>query len=220
MPGVRRLRPTDGRRPPASRRRTSSSTPIGSPSQVNHSPRSCARRHPGPVLVLGRTPKAHAMLRRLKEDPDEERGRSAARIAVVALDEVARCPCQRAARPEPATVLRVGDVELSLEERTVRVGQHPPQVLTRTEMRLLAVLMRNSPAVVDRETLTTRVWDCPVTDTSNPVSVYVSRLRRKLEADPAQPRYLLTVPGLGYAFQPRSDAPGTTDAPADGGAAS
>lgn len=121
----------------------------------------------------------------------------AARVNVVA---------RRSGRSEaqaPSSRLSVEEVELSLGELTVRVPGRPPVLLTPTEMRILEVLMRGSPAVVTREELVERVWGYPCHGETNRADVYLMRLRRKLEADPSRPRYLQTIRGIGYAFRRR-----------------
>lgn len=75
-------------------------------------------------------------------------------------------------------------------------------LLTPTEMRLLECLMRNQRLTISRETLIARTWGYDFVGESNRVDVYVSRLRKKLERNPAEPEYLHTVRGVGYVFRP------------------
>jgi DNA-binding response OmpR family regulator len=103
------------------------------------------------------------------------------------------------------SVLRVDDAELSLGELTYRSAVTPPVILTPTEMRLLEVLMRNSWIVIGRETLIERVWGYDFVGDTNRVDVYIRRVRRKIEPDPQQPRYLHTVRGIGYVFRVESE---------------
>ncbi|MHB1295522.1 MAG: response regulator transcription factor [Anaerolineae bacterium] len=86
-----------------------------------------------------------------------------------------------------------------LENRAWKGGRELE--LTAAEYRLLCLMMRNPNAVLTRETILDRLWDgggCFVDD--NTLSVYVRRLRGKIEDDPANPAYLLTVRGLGYRW--------------------
>ena len=62
--------------------------------------------------------------------------------------------------------------------------------------------MRNSQITISRETLIERTWGYDFVGESNRVDVYISRLRKKLERDPAAPEYLHTVRGVGYVFRP------------------
>lgn len=78
-----------------------------------------------------------------------------------------------------------------------------PLDLTRAEYRLLCLLVRNADRVVTRDTIFSELWDNMgdfVDD--NTLSVYVRRLREKIEPDPSQPRHLITVRGFGYRWVP------------------
>lgn len=70
--------------------------------------------------------------------------------------------------------------------------------MTATEYRLLEILARNVGRVVTYQTLLNRVWGHYAVDSSDYLKVYIHRLRQKLEADPAHPRYIHTVRGQGY----------------------
>ena len=73
--------------------------------------------------------------------------------------------------------------------------------LTPTEWNILELLARNSGALVTHEQLLTQVWGPAYAGETAYLRVYLAQLRRKLEADPANPRHLLTETGLGYRFQ-------------------
>jgi DNA-binding response OmpR family regulator len=97
---------------------------------------------------------------------------------------------------EPST-LTFGDVEVSPEEGMVRrdgVEVH----CTRTEFRLLCELAANPGKVLSREQLLDRVWGYDYFGDGRLVDVHVRRLRTKIEQDPANPRHILTVRGMGY----------------------
>jgi two-component system KDP operon response regulator KdpE len=74
--------------------------------------------------------------------------------------------------------------------------------LTPTEWHLLEVLVRNAGRVVDHGRLLTEVWGPAYGEQTNYLRVYMATLRRKLEADAARPRHLLTESGRGYRFEP------------------
>jgi two-component system KDP operon response regulator KdpE len=74
--------------------------------------------------------------------------------------------------------------------------------LTPTEWHLLEVLVRHPGRLVTGQQLLQEVWGPAYGTESNYLRVYVSQLRRKLEADPTHPRHLLTEPGVGYRFEP------------------
>ncbi len=73
--------------------------------------------------------------------------------------------------------------------------------LTRTEWQLLDLLVRHAEHTVDHQTLLHEVWGPNYTNQVNYLRVYIAALRRKLEPDPSNPRYLITASGLGYRFQ-------------------
>ena len=72
--------------------------------------------------------------------------------------------------------------------------------LTNMEFRLLYLLMRNPDRVIPTETIVERVWGYGGRSEATLVKNLVSRVRRKVEPDPAHPRYVRTVPGVGYSF--------------------
>jgi DNA-binding response OmpR family regulator len=96
--------------------------------------------------------------------------------------------------------LKAGAITLNLDAHEVAVAGDPI-VLTSREFELLAWLMTHPKRVFTREELLERVWGYSYGDKST-VTVHVRRLREKIEADPAQPRHVATVWGLGYRFDP------------------
>ncbi|RMI05127.1 response regulator [Cellulomonas triticagri] len=101
-------------------------------------------------------------------------------------------------------LVRVGDVVVDLVATTATRDGDPPQPvrLTPTEWRILEVLVRASGRLVTRKSLLLDIWGSEhVTDTGY-LRLYLSQLRKKLEPDPAAPRFLLTEPGMGYRFDP------------------
>ncbi|HEY7144795.1 MAG TPA: response regulator [Streptosporangiaceae bacterium] len=74
--------------------------------------------------------------------------------------------------------------------------------LTPTEWQLLEVLVRNRGRLVSQKQLLHDVWGPGYETEGNYLRVFIAHLRRKLEADPSRPRYLLTETGMGYRFQP------------------
>ncbi|MDR6555792.1 two-component system KDP operon response regulator KdpE [Arthrobacter pascens] len=99
-----------------------------------------------------------------------------------------------------APVVKTEDFVVDLAAR--RVTQRGVAVrLTPTEWNILELLARNSGALVTHEELLTHVWGPAYSGETGYLRVYLAQLRRKLEADPANPRHLLTETGLGYRFQ-------------------
>ena len=104
-----------------------------------------------------------------------------------------------AAAPTPA-VLRAGDLEVDVTAHEARLGGELV-ALTAKEFDLLAHLMNHPRRAFRREELLDQVWGFSYGDTST-VTVHIRRLREKIEADPSEPRYVRTVWGLGYRFEP------------------
>jgi two-component system, OmpR family, KDP operon response regulator KdpE len=77
--------------------------------------------------------------------------------------------------------------------------------LTPTEWHLLEVLLRHPGKLLGQQYLLKEVWGPGYADATGNLRLYMAQLRRKLEPDPAQPRWLLTEPGMGYRFQPDPD---------------
>jgi two-component system KDP operon response regulator KdpE len=89
--------------------------------------------------------------------------------------------------------------------------------LTPTEWHLLEVLLRHPGKLLGQQYLLKEVWGPGYTDAAGNLRLYMAQLRRKLEPDPARPRWLLTEPGMGYRFQPDPDATSADDASAGQG---
>lgn len=108
----------------------------------------------------------------------------------------------RRARPSDVThaVLEFGDlVIVPAEGRVTLRGNDVP--VTKTEFKLLCVLAEDPSGVFSRETLLKKVWDYDYFGDGRLVDVHVRRLRMKIEVDPANPRHVVTVRGLGYRLQ-------------------
>jgi two-component system KDP operon response regulator KdpE len=94
-------------------------------------------------------------------------------------------------------ILEVGELRIDLERRAVTMGGAPVS-LTPIEYALLRLLARNEGKLLTHPAILREVWGPAYGEESNYLHVYISQLRRKLEPDPARPRYLLTQPGVGY----------------------
>jgi len=73
--------------------------------------------------------------------------------------------------------------------------------LTPTEFKLLAVLVGNANRILTHVQLLEKVWGWEYVDDIDHVRIYIWHLRQKIESNPAQPRYIMTEPGVGYYFQ-------------------
>ena len=107
-----------------------------------------------------------------------------------------RAALRRAAGPgEP--VIEIGELTIDLDKRTVSRDGKPVQ-LTPNEFALLRYLAQNEGRLLTHRALLREVWGPSYQTESHYLHVYVSQLRRKIEPDPARPRYLLTEAGAGY----------------------
>jgi two-component system response regulator RegX3 len=100
----------------------------------------------------------------------------------------------------PAT-LEAGPVRMDVERHIVSVSGMSVQ-LPLKEFELLEVLLRNAGRVLTRMQLIDRVWGADYVGDTKTLDVHVKRLRAKIEPTPSAPRYIITVRGLGYKFEP------------------
>jgi DNA-binding response OmpR family regulator len=96
-------------------------------------------------------------------------------------------------------------VQLNPERRTVHLANGSETNLTNLEFRLLYCLMSNQGRVVPTETIVEKVWGYSGESDYRLVKGLVRRLRRKVEPDRKEPRYIKTIPGVGYAFSPMEE---------------
>jgi DNA-binding response OmpR family regulator len=101
--------------------------------------------------------------------------------------------------PRGSAPLRVGDLSLNSDTHEVARGQRTVE-LTQREFELLEYLMRNERIVISRQRLLDEVWGYDPFSTTNTIEVFVSNLRRKLEAE-GEPRLLHTIRGAGYVLR-------------------
>jgi two-component system KDP operon response regulator KdpE len=109
--------------------------------------------------------------------------------------------------PEPdahGTVIEDGDFRIDLETRQVEIGGKGVR-LSPKEFDLLVYLIRHSGKVLTHRTLLTNIWGGDYTDQTDYLRVFIRHLRKKIEPEPAKPRYILTDPWVGYRFVPDSE---------------
>ena len=111
--------------------------------------------------------------------------------------QLRRTPSQDISQP----VLETGDFRIDLDTRGVSVGGREVR-LTPKEFDLLVFLARNARKVVTTRKLLAGVWGGNSTEQPEYARVFVGHLRKKLEPDPENPRYILTEPWVGYRFEP------------------
>lgn len=95
------------------------------------------------------------------------------------------------------TLFCLGDLEVDLAQRSVHIGGREVH-LTPIEYRLLTALIHNAGKVLTHRQLLLDVWGPAYVEHAHYVRIYMGQLRRKIETDPAQPKYLLTEAGVGY----------------------
>ena len=100
-----------------------------------------------------------------------------------------------------APTLAAGPVRMDVERHVVTVDGAAVQ-LPLKEFELLELLLRNAGRVLTRGQLIDRVWGADYVGDTKTLDVHVKRLRSKVEPEPSAPRYIVTVRGLGYKFEP------------------
>ena len=102
-------------------------------------------------------------------------------------------------QPVAEAVRKIGELELDLAER--RLARKGVEIsLTRTEFDIVACLIENLDCVATSKIILETVWGPHHGEYSQTLRVHIGHIRRKIEPDPAQPRYILTEPGVGYRF--------------------
>jgi two-component system KDP operon response regulator KdpE len=111
----------------------------------------------------------------------------------------------RRATPSADRVITIGDLRIDLEKRAVTMDGRAI-ALTPIEYDLLRVLAQNEGKLLTHPALLREVWGPAFQEESNYLHMHVSHLRRKIEPDPARPRYLLNQPGVGYRMVDPAEA--------------
>jgi two-component system response regulator RegX3 len=114
-----------------------------------------------------------------------------------------RAVLRRRGEPEEllSATLEAGPVRMDVDRHVVTVGGTAVQ-LPLKEFELLELLLRNAGRVLTRMQLIDRVWGSDYVGDTKTLDVHIKRLRAKIEPDPSTPRYIVTVRGLGYKFEP------------------
>jgi two-component system, OmpR family, KDP operon response regulator KdpE len=116
-----------------------------------------------------------------------------------------RAVTRRAHSVDSQPIVTFGDVRVDLADKRVSMSQADGSAeirLTPTEWHLLEVLARNPGKLMSQRQILREVWGPGYENAQGNLRLYMAQLRRKLEPDPARPRYLLTEPGMGYRFEP------------------
>lgn len=128
-----------------------------------------------------------------------------------AIDELLariRALTRRVTTPDDEPVVRFGDVTVDFTAKRVsrRTGDATENVrLTPTEWRILEILLHSPEKLVTREMILNQIWGPHHTRDTGYLRLYFAQLRKKLEPVPSEPRYLVTVLGMGYRFVPDAE---------------
>jgi two-component system KDP operon response regulator KdpE len=110
---------------------------------------------------------------------------------------------ERRAAPSGEELAEVVTVAFTVDLAAKRVtSPGGPVHLTPTEWHLVEILVRNAGKLVSQRQLLQEVWGPRYEEETNYLRVYMAQIRRKLEPEPAVPRYFITEPGMGYRFEP------------------
>lgn len=171
---------------------------LGLPDQDGQDVLVQARRiYPGPILILSAREREAEKIRALDNDADDyvEKPFGVGELLARLRSALRRSVAREGGRP----VVRAGEVEIDLVRRTVtRAGA--PVKLTPREYDLLAELASGGGKVMTHRQLLKAVWGEAQAEEVQYLRVFVGHLRQKLEADPAQPRLIVTEPAVGYRF--------------------
>ncbi len=154
------------------------------------------RRHATPVIVISAREAEGQKIRLLDGGADDYLVKPFGIGELLARLRVALRHRGRASRPA-VLLYHHGDLDIDLPARRVRRGGADVH-LTPTEFKLLARLVRQAGQVVTHRQLLADVWGAEHTEQTHYLRLYMAQLRAKLEHDAAEPRHLLTEPGVGY----------------------
>lgn len=115
-----------------------------------------------------------------------------------------RAALRRATPSDDQATVETPHFSIDLASKKVRVGGEDVH-LTPTEWGMLEMLVRNPGRLVSQTMILREVWGGSYEDETHYLRSYIAQIRRKLEPEPARPRYFITEPGMGYRFEPASE---------------
>lgn len=108
-----------------------------------------------------------------------------------------RVSLRHVANSDEEPVITCGDLSIDLAQRRVTIGQREVK-LTPTEYDIIKVLAQNAGKVLTHKQLLKAVWGNAYDEDTHYIRVFIGQLRRKIEENPTQPRYIITESGIGY----------------------
>lgn len=153
-----------------------------------------------PILVLTARDREEDMVTALDAGADDYLTKPFNSGELLARMRVALRHAQNAISGNEQSIFRVDKLSIDLAHRRVSVAESQVH-LSPIEYKLLQVLVRYAGKVVTQHQLLRQVWGPDYLNEVHYLRIYMGNLRRKLEEDPARPRYLLTEPGVGYRLQ-------------------
>jgi len=153
-----------------------------------------------PIIMLTTLDNDEDVIRGLDHGADDFVTKPFSRDVLLARARAVLRRSELLAEPEDQSVYNDGYLLIDLRKHRVQVNNQLVQ-LSSTEFRLLTYLLQNVGQVLTYQNILDKVWGWEYQDSVDYVHVYISHLRRKLEADPRNPKYLLTERGIGYRFE-------------------
>jgi DNA-binding response OmpR family regulator len=158
-----------------------------------------------PVLMLSALGSNSHIVRGLKCGADDYLSKPFTDDVLIARVEALLRRANLSAPPDKVQTYRDDYLTIELDKRRVLVRGKPVK-LTAKEYQVLTCLLRNAGRVLSAEQILEKIWGWEYRDHAEYLYVYVSNLRKKLEADPKRPKYLLNESGVGYWFEMQAKA--------------
>jgi two-component system KDP operon response regulator KdpE len=150
-----------------------------------------------PIIVLSAHSETMEKIAALDQGADDYLTKPFGAEELLARMRVALRHAENGKRDKESPVFAIGELQVNFFARRVFV-RHAEVRLTPTEFKLLTTLVRHAGKVITHRYLFNELWGSTTNYEPHRLRVYVSSLRRKIEANPSEPRHLLTEPGVGY----------------------
>lgn len=155
-----------------------------------------------PIIVLSALGEESDKIRALNQGADDYLAKPFGVGELLARVEAVLRRSRWTPQPVSGGRLAYGELVADLDRHQITLAGQPLE-LTPTEFNLLVLLMENAGKVMSHRTILQQVWGPEYGQEAEYLRVYIARLRQKIEADPANPQYLVTERGIGYCFAGR-----------------